>query len=244
MYRASPVHHSSSALRLIELLLSTPDTVTLYSSYDRLLSQYPDSSVVHVTHNIPIPRTIFHLDPDRKKLRGYVESVGGFPVILKVLGSSEGVGVIKIESYASLFSIVDYLLTKHRSVMMREFISVAAPLHSYRGVVLGDELVAVYRNESVEEDDFRSNVNQEARNRRVVEVDGETEKVLVRAVQVLGLEMGAVDFIFDKDNQMAKILEVNFPFNFVPMVEQLNIPFHEQMVGYLTDKAQRSAPTS
>ncbi len=39
----------------------------------------------------------------------HVELLGGFPLIVKILGSEGGNGVIRVDSHASLFSLLDYV---------------------------------------------------------------------------------------------------------------------------------------
>ena len=59
---------------------------------------------------LPVPRTFWLTNGDRDLLRSYVDQLGGLPIVVKALGYSRGVGTIRADSLASLFSIVDYAL--------------------------------------------------------------------------------------------------------------------------------------
>ena len=194
---------------------------------------------------IPIPKTRILSNQNRHSLIEDVEYLGNFPIVIKVAGLSEGVGVIKIDSLEALISLRDYLSLDDNLILMMEFVDVGKPAHSLRGVVIGNELVFTYKNQSASVEDFRSNVNQEERNRSIVDIDSlkkEDKQEIIRAVNCLGLELGGVDFILDKRGKIY-IFEVNFPFNFLPIVEDLNFPIHKKIVEYLYNKANKNFPS-
>ena len=61
------------------------------------------------------------------------------PVVIKALGYSRGVGTIRADSLASLFSIVDYALAEGTKPMLTAYVPDAV---HWRVVVVGDEAVA------------------------------------------------------------------------------------------------------
>lgn len=223
--------------RLIQTQLLNPEVVTFYRSYERALGTWPASAMVHAKEGVPTPRSVWVVNNQRETLRAAAGAVGGFPLVLKVIGGSRGVGVMKMDSWASLVSLADYLYEQGATLLIREFLAVEKPAYSFRGVVLGDALLLAYRNMSMDEDDFRSNANQQARQRSLLTVDPAEEAILVKAVHSFGLELGAVDFV--RTATGLKIFEVNFPFDFVPIIRDLAIPIHEILVRYLVQKSDR-----
>ncbi len=223
----------------LEKFLLSKELTTFYKDYKRSISKYPTSFFVHQKENVPVPKTIFDLSENRDLLKKYVDYVGGFPVILKVVGGSCGVGVLKIDSLSSLFSVVDYLRSENvDELVIREFIDIGKPSYSNRAVILGDKLEIAYKNTNVSSsDDFRSNVDQTTRKREIIKLPKEDEKILVKAVSTLDIELGAVDFVYDKSGNL-KIFEVNFPLNFVPIIEDLKYDINDRMVEYLIKKAK------
>ncbi|HEX6503885.1 MAG TPA: hypothetical protein VF011_11585, partial [Terriglobales bacterium] len=62
---------------------------------------------------------------DRDTLRRYVERMGGFPVVVKFPGFSRGVGVIRVDSLASLFSLADYTLRNGNHPVLSAYVDQA-----------------------------------------------------------------------------------------------------------------------
>lgn len=235
LYRAS----TGSEAQILERWLYREELTTFYDATQKnIIMHNRHSPLIYEKAGLPIPRTIQHVTRNRKILRGYVEALGGFPIIVKTYPGSMGIGVMKADSYGALFALVDYLSKKEEVFMLREFISLEnKAIYSNRAVVIGDEVVIAYRNESIELDDFRSNCNQQARHRSLINLTAEQKKTLVRAVKVLGLEFGGVDFLVDEKKGNMYILENNFPFNFLPIVQDLLFPIHYRMVEYLRNKS-------
>ncbi len=225
--------------KILERFLLNDKVITFYKSYNRALCSYPHSSFIHEKIGISIPKTIFGITKDRKLLKKYITELNGFPIILKSINGSHGIGVVKVDSFSSLVSIVDYLvsISVDKNFILREFISPSGnKCYSYRSVVLGGKVEISYINQSVEKDDFRSNINQKERKRKIINLPKSQENQIVKAVEVLGLDLGAVDYIIDKA-QNIKIFEVNFPFDFSPIVQDLKYPICDKMIDFLIEKS-------
>lgn len=245
LYRAVPAAQFPTA-RPIEQLLLNAQVATFYRSFQTALD-IVDSHMSHIRHHqdhLPTPRRIWPLTRERQQLRDYVTSLGGLPVVLKVIGGTRGLGVMKITSLASLFSIVDYLVLGGMQVIMQEYIEVGEPSHSQRAIVIGDKVVSAYTLVQSEADEFRSNAGLERKARIHLTLTPHEEALMVRAVHSLGVDLGAVDFVrrAGQENHLA-IFEVNCPFNFVPAVRVLQSPVHQHMVDYLVAKARTLAAT-
>lgn len=227
--------------QMIEKYLLTKNPTTFYKDPLQGIRKYDnviESTIVHAANDIPVAKSVFIVPKDDKPaLKKYVEYLGGFPIIIKVAGGSKGVGVMKVDSFSSLSSVVDYLNESNGKYILREFIDIGTPAHTYRAIVVGNEVVFSYKNESISSEDFRSNVNQEERNRSQIQLSEEEKAIIVKTVSVLNFELGGVDFLRRENGEMA-ILEVNTPFNFVPVIDDLEFPIHEVMVKYLIDKAE------
>lgn len=233
---------TDEASRTLEKYLITHDPVSFYQSRKDCLGKLDNvvaASVVYQRAEIPIPKTVYYTSDNKSLLGKYCEYLGGFPIIIKIEGGSHGVGVMKIDSLSSLLSVVDYLFANQSSFILREFIDIGQPTYSYRAVVLSDKVEITYKNVNISSaDDFRSNSNPKDRRREIVELSSADKKVIVKSVSVLGLELGAVDFVYNQDKEL-KIFEVNFPFDFVPIVEDLKYNINDKIVEYLLDKAEK-----
>ncbi len=186
VYRCSISHRA----RIMEQLIIRPQTATFYINYARSQSYIDNvvrASIIHQNENISIPKTFFLINKNRNDLRKMVEALNGFPIIIKTVGGSHGIGVMKVDSLASLFSIIDFFIDQGIAIILREFIHAPQPTHA-RLVVLNNEVI-----DSIEytapADDFRSNEGS-LPNVKPKLFDDNMKNLAVRAVKVLGLEFG------------------------------------------------------
>lgn len=178
---------------------------------------------------IPVPKTVSYLPKDRDALLRCVDRLGGFPVCLKALGGSHGVGVMRVDSEQSLFSVSDYLRAQGETVVMKEYCDVTS---SARLVVLGDKVIDSIEY-SAPRGDFRSNEG-DTPNVAPKQFSEMINGIAVRAVKALGLEFGGVDIMIT--NEGAKVAEVNYPC-FFPRCQMLTgVDIAGQMVKYLAEK--------
>ena len=179
---------------------------------------------------IPAPKTINYLPKDRVALLECVEEVGGFPVCLKALGGSHGIGVMRVDSKQSLLSVSDYLRNQNDMVVMKEYCNVTS---SARLVVLGDCVIDSIEY-SAPKGDFRSNEGATP-NVQQKKFSAEIEDIAIRATNSLGLEFGGVDIMITEKGP--KVAEVNYPC-FFPRCQLLTgTDIAGKMVDYLAKKS-------
>ena len=131
-----------------------------------------------------------------------------FPIIMKTLRGSKGVGVLFIESERALNSIVQLLFKQDKSadILIQEYIKTDFDV---RVLVLGGKIIATMQRD-VLEGDFRSNFSQGAKVKPYELSDLEIEQCLLAAKAIGGL-FTAVDFIPSENTKKDPpyILEVN-----------------------------------
>ncbi len=229
---------SGKKILLLEKVLLNNEVCTFYENYTYGIMK-PEAVVgtglLHQKAGLPLIPTIFSLSTDKAMLQHYVESLGGFPVIIKCSGGSHGKGVMKVDSLESLTSICDFLLTTQQSYVLKAFIP---HKKQARLIVLGDKVIAAHQNYATL--DFRSNVGDNSdRKREVVPFTDEVCDLAVRAVQSLHREFGGVDILFDENTELPYIAEVNFPC-FFPTTQQLTgIDIAGKMIDYLVEKGRK-----
>jgi len=127
-----------------------------------------------------------------------------FPIILKTLRGSKGVGVLFVESERSLHSIVQliYKNDKDSDIMIQEYIKTPFDV---RAIIVGSNIIATMRRDVIE-GDFRSNVSQGATPKPYKLSEEEIRQCLIAAKAVDG-DFVAVDFIPYKGQPY--FLEVN-----------------------------------
>ena len=153
------------------------------------------------------PKTV--LIPNADTLQESLESLDSkFPIIMKTLEGSKGVGVLFIESERQIESLVQLLYNQNEDVdlLIQEYIKTDGDI---RVIVLGGKVIASMKRDVVE-GDFRSNVSQGAKVKEYELTDLELEQCLLAAKAIDGSWV-AVDFIPSKNpkTEPPYILEVN-----------------------------------
>jgi ribosomal protein S6--L-glutamate ligase len=153
------------------------------------------------------PKTILLNDPDNS-----VEAVNNsgikFPMIMKTLRGSKGVGVLFVDTEKGLDSIVQLIHKQDEDadLLVQEYIKTD---YDVRVHVLGGKVLAVMKRPVIE-GDFRSNVSQGSKPEKIKLTELEIEESL-KAAKAVGGFWTAVDFIPSKnrEKQPPFMLEVN-----------------------------------
>ena len=153
------------------------------------------------------PKT--QLVPDGKFWKTAVEKLDSkFPIIMKTLEGSKGVGILFVESERSLESLIQLLYNQNENIdlLIQEYIENDGDV---RVIVLGGEVIAAMKREVIK-GDFRSNVSQGANAKKYSLTELEVEQSLLAAKAVGGV-WTAVDFIpsTEPKSKPPYILEVN-----------------------------------
>lgn len=201
-----------------------------YSHWDHSLRGRGTTFYYHQKLGLPAIPTIPLIPKSRQEVAKFAKELGGFPVIVKAIGNSKGVGVMKVDSQESLVSICDFLRGQDTRVLLRKFIP-----HEYYGrlIVLNNEVVASNRCGSLE-GDFRTNTADTPNGEPFV-FSKEHQQLAIDAVSVLELKFGGVDLLFDADGR-AHIAEVNFPTDFGCCQEITGIDIATLMLEYVAGR--------
>ena len=153
------------------------------------------------------PKTV--LIPNADTWEQALESLDSkFPIIMKTLEGSKGVGVLFIESERQIESIVQLLHNQNEDVdlLIQEYIKTDGDI---RVIVLGGKVIASMKREIVK-GDFRSNVSQGAKVKEYKLTKLEVEQCILAAKAIDG-SWTAVDFIPSEKpkTEPPYILEVN-----------------------------------
>ena len=153
------------------------------------------------------PKTV--LIPNKDSIEKSFENLDTkFPIILKTLRGSKGVGVLFVESERALTSIVQLLFKQDKSsdILIQEYIKTDFDV---RVLILGGKIIATMQRDVIE-GDFRSNASLGAKVKTYDLSEMEIEHS-IRAGKSVGGLLTAVDFIPSSDpkNKPPYILEVN-----------------------------------
>ena len=154
-------------------------------------------------HQIPLPQTV--LVRRRHEILRAIESVGGAPVVIKLLEGTQGSGVVLARDLATAQAIIELLQTAKQDILVQKFIEEAAN-SDIRALVVGDRVVAAMRRRSNRKEEFRSNIHLGGI-AEPLELNAPTAALAVRAAKLLNLEVAGVDLIESKNGIL--VLEVN-----------------------------------
>ncbi len=149
-----------------------------------------------------IPKTVFaDFTQDISQL---IDSVGGLPVVIKLLEGTHGLGVILAESRNAAESIIETFYRLKESIIIQEFIKESRGT-DVRVFIINGEIVAAMKRVAPS-GEFRSNLHRGASALPVQLTQAEADTAL-KAVKVLGLDVAGVDILQSMRGPL--ILEVN-----------------------------------
>ncbi len=149
---------SFTAIR-VEQFLYADGVSTFYADPEGVYFNPMAAAMLFQRAGLDIPLTFYCPTPDRGLLSGYVDRLGGFPVVVKMLGYSRGIGVIRVDSLPALYSVMDFATAEGKTPQLMAYVDEAV---HWRLTVVGDRVASAYRN-TQEIDDFRTYASDEPR---------------------------------------------------------------------------------
>ena len=139
-----------------------------------------------------------------KDVAGVVESVGGAPLVVKLLEGTQGIGVVLCETKQAAESVMEAFRGLDAQILAQEFIQEAAGA-DIRCFVIGNEVVASMKRQA-RPGEFRSNLHRGGAASRV-EISDEERSTAIRAANTMGLRVAGVDML--RSDHGPLVLEVN-----------------------------------
>tara|TARA_R110002051_G_scaffold260554_1_gene320347 strand:- start:6918 stop:8168 length:1251 start_codon:yes stop_codon:yes gene_type:complete len=153
-------------------------------------------------NDIHIPITGFAKSPmDTKDL---IRMVNGAPLIIKLLESTQGKGVVLAETNKAAESVINAFKSVQTNILVQEFIKEANGQDIRCFVVNGKVIASMQRQ--AEKGEFRANLHQGGK-ASVIKITPEEKKLAIKAAKVLNLAVAGVDII--RSNKGPLLLEVN-----------------------------------
>lgn len=175
--------------------LNAADAIT--QSRDKL-----QATQLFAKNDIHIPITGFANSPlDTKDL---IKMVNGAPLIIKLLESTQGKGVVLAETSKAAESVINAFKSVKTNILVQEFIKEANG-QDIRCFVVNGKVVASMQRQAAK-GEFRANIHQGGSASKI-KVTLEERKLAVKAAKILGLPVAGVDII--RSNKGPLLLEVN-----------------------------------
>ncbi|SEL61715.1 SSU ribosomal protein S6P modification protein [Maribacter orientalis] len=160
------------------------------------------ASQLFSNNDIHIPITGFAKSPmDTKDL---IKMVNGAPLIIKLLESTQGKGVVLAETNKAAESVINAFKSVNTNILVQEFIKEANG-QDIRCFVVNGRVVASMQRQA-QKGEFRANIHQGGV-ASIIKITPEEKKLALKAAKVLNLAVAGVDII--RSNKGPLLLEVN-----------------------------------
>ncbi|TMM54383.1 30S ribosomal protein S6--L-glutamate ligase [Sulfitobacter sabulilitoris] len=182
---------------------------------------------VLASKKIGMPTTAFAASP--KDTSNLMALVGTAPLIVKLLESTQGKGVVLAETKKAAESVIDAFRGLKANFLVQDFVKEAAG-EDIRCLVIANKVVAAMKRTGAE-GDFRSNLHRGG-SAQVVRITKAERDTALRAARAFGLGKAGVDLLRSSDGP--KVLEVNSS----PGFEGIEKATGKDIVGKLYDEIE------
>lgn len=179
---------------------------------------------------IGMPKTVF--TNYSKNVESVIDSVGGAPVVIKLLEGTQGLGVVLAEQRKAATSVLEAFNGLKARVIVQEFIKESGGADIRAFVVDGKVVGAMKRQGKAGE--FRSNLHRGG-SAEIIKLTPEEEETAIKSAKALNLGVAGVDMLQSKRGPL--VLEVNSS----PGIEGIERATHYDIAGEIISYLERNA---
>lgn len=196
---ASVTFYGAAIVRQFEMMkiFSVVESQAIVRSRDKLRSMQ-----ILSRSGIDLPVTGFARD--LKDKQDLLKTVGGAPLVMKLLEGTQGLGVVLAETKKAAESVLDAFHGLNANILIQEFIKEAKGEDIRAFVVDGKVVGAMIRRSK--EGEFRSNLHRGG-TAEVIKLTRQERTVALQATKALGLSVAGVDLLRSERGPL--VLEVN-----------------------------------
>ncbi|WGI20671.1 30S ribosomal protein S6--L-glutamate ligase [Amylibacter sp. IMCC11727] len=179
-------------------------------------------------HQIGMPTTAFASSP--KDTKNLIGMAGKAPLIVKLLESTQGKGVVLAETQKAAESVISAFRGLKAEFLVQQFVKEAAG-EDIRCLVVGGKVVAAMRRKAAE-GEFRSNLHQGGV-AEAVKITRKERETALKAARAMNLNFAGVDLLRSADGPM--VLEINSS----PGLEGVEKATKRNVAGKVMDHIER-----
>jgi len=196
---ASVTFYGTAVVSQFEMMnvFSVTKSLALMRSRDKLRSLQ-----LLAKAGVGLPKTVF--TNYSKDVNHVIESVGGAPLVLKLLEGTQGLGVVLAETHNAANSVIEAFNGLKARVIAQQFIKESGGADIRVFVVDGVVVGAMKRQGKKGE--FRSNLHRGG-SATIIELSDAEEIAALKAVKAMGLGVAGVDMLQSSNGPL--VLEVN-----------------------------------
>lgn len=224
---ASITFYGTAVVRQFEMMgtFSINESVAISRSRDKLRSLQLLSR-----KGVGLPRTGFASKSSNTK--DLIKTVGGAPVVIKLLEGTQGIGVVLAETNKSAEAIIEAFMGLKANILVQEFVKEANGA-DIRCLVVGDKVVAAMKRQGIE-GEFRSNLHRGG-SAKLVKLSKEERATAIAAAKVMGLGVCGVDILQSKNGPV--VMEVNSS----PGLEGIEQATQKDIAGLIYQHIEKNA---
>lgn len=223
---ASVTFYGAAVVRQFEMMNVTTavESQALVRSRDKLRSLQ-----ILARANVGLPKTVF--TNYSKEVSKIIDSVGGAPLIVKLLEGTQGYGVVLAPTKKAAESIIEAFHSMKARVIVQEFIEEAKGA-DIRAFVIGNRVVGAMKRQG-KEGEFRSNLHQGGSG-KLIKLTKEQKSVALTAAKSMGLSIAGVDLL--ESSRGPLVLEVNSSPGLEGIEKATNKDIATEIIRYLENK--------
>ena len=227
---ASKTFYGTAVVRQFEVMdvFSPNQSQAISRSRDKLRSMQ-----ILAREGVGLPVTGFaHATQD---IDGLIETVGGAPLVIKLLEGTQGIGVVLAETYQAAKSVIEAFRGLDANILVQEFIKEAGGA-DIRCFIVGGEVIAAMKRQGAE-GEFRSNLHRGG-NAQVEKLSEAEIDTAVRAAKAMGLKVAGVDLL--RSNHGPVVMEVNSSPGLEGIEKATKIDVAGKIIDYIAQNAAES----
>lgn len=196
---ASVTFYGTAVVRQFEMMrvFSAVESQALVRSRDKLRSLQ-----ILARAGVGLPKTVF--TNYTRDVDHVIESVGGAPLVLKLLEGTQGLGVVLAETHNAANSVIEAFNGLKARVIAQQFIKESGGA-DIRAFVVDGVIVGAMKRQG-KEGEFRSNLHRGG-SASIIELSDQEELTALKAAKAMGLGVAGVDMLQSSKGPL--VLEVN-----------------------------------
>lgn len=151
---------------------------------------------------VDVPKTAYL--NNNEHLSTVIDQLGGLPVVIKLLESTHGVGVILAETLKTAESTIEVFQKLRERVLIQEFIEESRGA-DIRVLVIAGKVVAAMKRQA-KAGEFRSNLHRGA-SAEAIRITDEEKRLVLQATKIMGLDIAGVDLLRSRRGPL--VMEIN-----------------------------------
>ena len=224
---ASRTFYGTAVVRQFEVMgvFSANESQAISRSRDKLRCMQ-----ILAREGIGLPITGFaHATQD---IDGLIETVGGAPLVIKLLEGTQGIGVVLAETYQAAKSVIEAFRGLDANILVQEYIKEAGGA-DIRCFVIGERVVAAMKRQGAK-GEFRSNLHRGG-NAEKIALSEEEKTTAIQAAEAMGLNVAGVDLL--RSNHGPVVMEINSSPGLEGIEKATEVDVAGKIIEYIVENA-------